>query len=90
MFPNLQGLSKLTIKEKFLILVINDLLDELHSSKFFTKLDLHSIYHQTKMKEVDIPKISFCTHECHYEFVVMPFGLFKVQSTLQSLMKKIF
>ena len=90
MYLDFWALNKLNIKVKCPISVIDDLLDELHGANFFTKFDLHSIYHQTKMKEVDSPKISFCTHEGHYEFVMMPFVLFKVQSTLQSLMKKIF
>ncbi|GKA84926.1 putative reverse transcriptase domain-containing protein [Tanacetum coccineum] len=74
-------LNKLTIKNRYPLLRIDDLFDQLQGSQYFSKIDLRSEYHQLRVHEDDILKTSFRTRYGHFEFIVIPFGLTNAPSS---------
>jgi len=68
-------LNNITIQKKFLIPLIDELMDELNGSKFFSKLDLRSSYLMLRMCDEYVEKTIFKTHYGHYELKLMPFSL---------------
>jgi len=78
------------IKDKFLIPILDELLYDLHGTKYFSKIDLTLSSYQIIIREEDIPKTYFCTHEGIYEFWVIPFGLSNAHVSFQEVMNVLF
>ncbi|GJR59816.1 putative reverse transcriptase domain-containing protein [Tanacetum coccineum] len=81
-------LNKLTVKNRYPLLRIDDLFDQLQGSRVYSKIDLRSGYHQLRVREEDIPKTAFRTRYGHYEFQVMSFGLTNAPVVFMDLMNR--
>ncbi|RHN78856.1 putative nucleotidyltransferase, Ribonuclease H [Medicago truncatula] len=83
-------LNKVTVKNRYPLPRIDDLMDQLVGARVFSKIDLRSSYHQIKVKDEDMQKTAFKTRYGHYEYKVMPFGVTNAPEVFMEYMNRIF
>lgn len=83
-------LSQITIKNKYILLRIDNLFNQLKSTSVFSKIDLRSRYHQLMIKREDIMKSAFRTRYGHYELLVMYYGLTNAPIAFMELMNQAY
>ena len=86
---NYQGLNNPTIKNRYLLLLIGELLDRLRRVKRFTQLDFISAYHQMRICKRNKWKTAFRTRYSHFEYQVIPFSLTNASASFQEYINMI-
>ena len=86
---NYRGLNKITVKNWYLLPLMDEMRDRVYGSKIFTKIDLKAGYNLIRIKEGDEWKTAFRTRYGHFEYLVMPMGLTNAPATFQAFMNNI-
>ncbi|KAE8206768.1 hypothetical protein CF327_g7494, partial [Tilletia walkeri] len=85
-----RGINNITVKDRYAIPKIDDLLDRIRGSTIFSKIDLRGAYNLLRIFEGEEWKTCFRTRYGSYEYLVMPFGLCNAPSSFQRFMNDIF
>ena len=84
-----RGLNKVTVKNRYPLPLISELLDRLQGATIFTRIDLRGAYNLVRIASGEEWKTAFRTRYGHYEYLVMPFGLTNAPATFQNLMNDV-
>ncbi|XP_054826969.1 uncharacterized protein LOC129324030 [Eublepharis macularius] len=85
-----RALNKISIRDRYPLPLIPDLLEQVKGAQIYTKLDLRGAYNLVRIREGDEWKTAFSTRYGQYEYLVMPFGLTNAPAVFQRLMNDIF
>ena len=83
-------LNRVMIKNRYPLLRIDDLFDQLKGARVYSKIDFRIGYHQLRVRETDIPKTTFKTRYGHFKFIVMLFRLTNAPAAFMDLMHRVF
>ena len=82
--------NRVTIKNRYPLLWIDDMFNQLRGARVYSKIDLRNGYHQLRVRETDISKTTFRTRYGNFEFTVMPFGLMNASAAFMDLIHRVF